>query len=103
MVCSNAGVIGINSIVSKKLALELNKVFFEVIIARGFKKDALKILKRKKNIRLINCEKFKIQNKMQYVFIEQSFLMQDVNKILYNQIILTKNLYIQIFFLFYRD
>ncbi len=87
------GVIGINSIVSKKLALELNKVFFEVIIARGFKKDALKILKRKKNIRLINCEKFKIQDKMQYVFLEKSFLMQDVNKILFNKKlkIVTKN------------
>ena len=31
----------------KKLAIELNKIFFEVIIANGFEKDALKILKKK--------------------------------------------------------
>ena len=32
----------------KKLALELNKIFFEVIIANGFDKNAIKILKKKK-------------------------------------------------------
>ena len=42
------GVVAINSVISKKLALELNKIFFEVILSRGFKKDALKILKKKK-------------------------------------------------------
>ena len=42
------GVVAINSILTKKLATELNKKFFEVIISRGFKNDALKILKRKK-------------------------------------------------------
>jgi len=52
------GVVAINSIITKKLALELNKIFSEVIISRGFKKDAFKILKKRKNIRLINCNKF---------------------------------------------
>ena len=42
------GVVAINSIITKKLALELNKIFFEVIISKGFKKDALKILKKRK-------------------------------------------------------
>ena len=45
------GVVAINSTISKKLALELNKFFFEVIISRGFKKDVLKILKKRKHIR----------------------------------------------------
>ena len=52
------GVVAINSTISKKLALELNKIFFEVIMSKGFKKDALKILKKKKNIRLIDCNNF---------------------------------------------
>ena len=42
------GVVAINSIISKKLALELNKIFFEVIISNGFQKEALKILKKDK-------------------------------------------------------
>ena len=39
------GVVAINSIIKKKLALVLNKTFFEIIISRGFEKNALKILK----------------------------------------------------------
>ena len=34
------------------------KVFFEVIIANDFDRDALKILKAKKNLRIINAKKF---------------------------------------------
>ena len=48
------GVVAINTSVSKNLALELNKIFFEIIIARGFAKDGLRILKKRKNIRLID-------------------------------------------------
>ena len=76
------GVIAINSIVSKKLALHLNKFFFEIIISTGFHKDALKILKRKKKIRLINCKKFNLFEKQHCLFLENSFLLQDTDKII---------------------
>ena len=79
------GVVAINSVISKKLALELNKVFFEVIISKGFKKDALKILKKRKNIRLIDCSKFNITNKKHYLFLGNSFLAQDSNNIFLNK------------------
>ena len=76
------GVVAINFVISKKLALELSKIFFEVILARGFKKDALKILKKKKNIRLIDCGKFKLINNNHCLFLGNSFLMQDSDNIL---------------------
>ena len=79
------GVVAINSVVTKKLALELNNVFFEVILSKGFEKNALKILKRKKNLRLINFKKLSLSNKIDYHFLENSFLMQDSNRILYNK------------------
>ena len=79
------GVVGINSIVSKKLALELNKVFFEIILFKNIKSDALKILKRKKNVRLINFNKYNYINKMDYLFLDESFLLQDTNKLLFNK------------------
>jgi len=44
------GVVAINSIISSKLASELSKTFFEVIIANGFNEGALKILKKKKKL-----------------------------------------------------
>jgi len=52
------GIVSCNFKVSKTIALELNKVFFEVIIANGFEQKALKILKVKKNLRLIDASKF---------------------------------------------
>jgi len=79
------GVVAINSTISRKLALELNKIFFEVIISRGFKKDALKILKKRKNIRLIDCSKFNLTSKKHYLFLGNSFLVQDSNSILLNK------------------
>jgi len=79
------GVVAINSVISKKLAFELNKIFFEVIISRGFKKDALKILKKRKNIRLIDCSKFNLTEKKHYLFLENSILVQDSNKTLFNK------------------
>ncbi len=79
------GVVAINSSISKKLAIELNKVFFEIIVCRGFKKGALKILKKRKNIRLIDCSKFKLTEKKHYLFLENSFLMQDANNIILNK------------------
>ena len=78
------GIVAINSTISKKLALEINKIFFEVIIARGFKKDALKILKKRKNLRIINCNKYKLNNNKNYLFLENSFLVQDSNNLLLN-------------------
>jgi len=81
-VSSFGGVVAINSIISKKLALELNKIFFEIIISKGFEKKALKILKRKKNLRLIICKKFDLKNSQHYLFLADSFLSQDPNNIL---------------------
>ena len=78
------GVVAINSVVTKKLALELNKNFFEIVVSRGFKVDALKILKKRKKIILINYKKFYLKNKKQYLFFGSSFLSQDYNKSLIN-------------------
>ena len=77
------GVVGINAIISKKLALELNKKFFEVIVSRGFENDAIKILKKRKNLRLINSKNFYIKNIQHHLLLGNSFLSQDSNEILF--------------------
>ena len=71
------GIVAINSIVSKKLAIELNKTFFEVIISKGFKKNALKILKKRKNLRLIDSSQYDATSTKHYLFFENSFLIQE--------------------------
>ncbi len=57
------GIVSCNFKISKKLAIELNKIFLEVIIGKGFEPSALKILKKKKNLRIIDASKF-IMNEM---------------------------------------
>ena len=42
------GIVSFNFRLNKNLALELNKIFLEVVIAKGFDRDAQKILKSKK-------------------------------------------------------
>ena len=56
------GIVSCNFRVNKKMALEFNKIFLEVIIGLGFDKDSLKILKKKKNLRLIDASKLSKQN-----------------------------------------
>ena len=79
------GIVAVNSVISKKLALELNKIFFEIIVSKGFKNDALKILKKRKNIRLIDASRYSFDKNKDFLFIGNSFLLQDSNKILFNK------------------
>jgi len=83
-ISSFGSVVAINSIITKKLALELNKIFFQIIISRGFKKDALNILKKRKSTRLINCNKFNLTNKKHYLFLDNAFLLQDSNNVFHD-------------------
>ena len=42
-------------------------------MAKAFRKDALKILKKKKNTRLIDCNKYISKNEGQYLFLNDIF------------------------------
>ena len=71
------GLVAVNSTISKKLALKLNRTYFEIIMSKGFKKDVLKILKKRKNIRLIDFNDYNSVYKKSYDFLGNSFLAQD--------------------------
>ncbi len=75
------GVIACNYKISKNIALEINKNFLEVILAKSFDKESLKILKKKKNLRIIDISKFKPKNVSTFKIFDGSFLVQDKNKI----------------------
>jgi len=70
------GIVACNFKVTKSLAIELSKIFFEVIIANGFEKSALRILKAKKNLRLIDASKFSINKTIKFNSVNESFLVQ---------------------------
>ena len=54
----------------------MNKIFLEVIIANGFDDSAIKILKYKKNLRLIDASNFKIDQVHKFSSIGNSVLLQ---------------------------
>ncbi len=73
------GIVSCNFKISKKIALELNKIFLEVIIGLGFDQDSLKILTKKKNLRLIDASKLVQKNSINTTSNFDSFLMQSAD------------------------
>jgi len=74
------GIVAFNFKVKKKLANELNKIFLEVIIANGFDNDALKILKYKKNLRIIDATNVTLNEMLKFNSIDDSILVQTEDK-----------------------
>jgi len=70
------GIVSCNFKLNKKISLELNKMFFEVIIGLGFDKDSLKILKKKKNLRLIDASKLREHNMIDITSNFETLLLQ---------------------------
>ncbi len=79
------GVIACNYKITKNIALEINKNFLEVILGKGFDKESLKILKKKKNLRIIDISKFKPKNVSSFKIFDGSFLVQNKNKIVFDR------------------
>ena len=70
------GIVSCNYKITKSLALELNKIFLEVIIAEGFDANALKILKTKKNLRLIDASNYFISEVLKSTSLNEEILVQ---------------------------
>ena len=70
------GIVSCNYKITKNLALELNKIFLEVIIAEGFDTNALKILKTKKNLRLIDASNYFISEILKSTSLNEEILVQ---------------------------
>ena len=76
------GIVSCNFKINKTLATELNNIFLEVIIANGFDSEALKVLKKKKNLRLIDAANFTIKDLIKFNSANESILTQseDIEK-----------------------
>ena len=75
------GIVSCNFEINTKLALELSKIFLEVIIANKFEKNALKILKRKKNLRLIDSNNFSLNQEFKISSFDKAILYQSEDKL----------------------
>ena len=78
------GIVSCNFKINKILAQELNKIFLEVIVANGFDNESLKILKKKKNLRLIDATNFMIKDLVKFSSRNESFLIQSEDTKIFN-------------------
>ena len=76
------GIVSCNFKITKNVALELNKLFFEVIIADNYDLGALKILKTKKNLRLIDASEYSLNDNLKFISLNEEILIQsdDIKK-----------------------
>jgi phosphoribosylaminoimidazolecarboxamide formyltransferase/IMP cyclohydrolase len=70
------GIVSCNFKIEKNLALELSKLFLEVIIANGFDNDALRLLRKKKNLRLIDATDYSFKEILRYISSNEELLIQ---------------------------
>ena len=71
--------------IKKNLAIELNKLFLEVIIANGFETGALKLLKSKKNVRIIDSTNFNFNDVLQINSVSNSMLIQSQDDLVFKK------------------
>ena len=79
------GVLACNYKVNKKIANEVNKNFLEVVLANGFDRESLEILKRKKNLRIIDISNFKHKNLSSIKSFDGSFLIQSKDDVIIDE------------------
>ena len=70
------GIISCNYKITQKIAFEMSKIFLEVIVAKGFDKNALKILRLKKNLRLIDSSNLRFKELFKFNSMDSFTLIQ---------------------------
>ncbi len=73
------GVVCCNFTINRSIAIKLNKNFYEVVIGNGIEKKALKILKKRKNLRVIDSSKLNINYIESINFNDNNFLVQNTD------------------------
>ncbi|GIM30545.1 bifunctional purine biosynthesis protein PurH [Clostridium polyendosporum] len=78
------GIVAVNRKVDKETALEMNKIFLEIVAAPEFDEDALEVLKGKKNLRVIKVNSKPVDKKYM-VSVDGGILVQQEDKILLDE------------------
>ena len=79
------GIVSCNYTITQKLAIMLSKIFLEVIVANGFDKKALKILKSKKNLRLIDSSKITFNEIWKFNSVDNFTLIQSEDRKIFSK------------------
>ena len=74
------GIVACNYKVDKATALEMNKIFLEIVAAPDYDDDALEVLKKKKNLRVLKLHNLEAREaKYDIKYLEGKVLVQNLN------------------------
>ena len=73
------GIVSCNFKMSINLAKEINKTYFEIVMAKGFDSKSKNLLKKKKNLRIIDTSNLRGENKFNFTSKYNSILIQNVD------------------------
>ena len=74
------GIVAVNYKVDKNTAIEMNKIFLEIVAAPDFDEDALEVLKGKKNLRVLKLKNLHAKEaKYDIKYLEGNVLVQTLN------------------------
>lgn len=79
------GIVALNRTVEKSLAEVLHGIFLEVVIARKFTQEALEVLGKKKNIRLLEIDMTIDNSEQELVSVSGGYLVQDKDNVKLNR------------------
>ena len=74
------GIVAVNYKIDKKAAEEMNKIFLEIVAAPDYDDDALEVLKKKKNLRILKLTNLQSREaKYDIKYLEGKVLVQQLN------------------------
>lgn len=74
------GIVAVNYKVDKETAIEMNKIFLEIVAAPDFSEEALEVLKKKKNLRILKLKNLDAKEaKYDIKYLEGKVLVQELN------------------------
>ena len=80
------GIVAVNYKVDKATAVEMNKIFLEIVAAPDFDEDALEVLKDKKNLRILKLKNLQSRDaKYDIKYLEGKVLVQQLNTKMINE------------------
>ncbi len=75
-VSAYGSVVGFNTIVDAETATAMSDLFVEAVVAPRFQPDALEVLRRKKNLRIVEVPRRRLENALDFKRVRSGFLAE---------------------------
>lgn len=81
------GIVATNYKIDKETAVKMNEIFLEIVAAPDFDEEALEILEKKKNLRILKLKNIDARDaKYDIKYLEGKVLVQDLNTVMFDEL-----------------